>query len=206
MNTYKFGIPVQVSFCVDESNVEIESMRDIKKLQKKYEADLEFVIDEFEYKVDINNENAEEDEEYLTITKEEIFDSVINDLWDDIVEALNIDYNLSDIDDKIIDKIFKIVSEDFNNSNLQQYYNGGNFQIIMDNFDIDESLFYVNVITEKELNDEDIENLRKFIDNQCSDGWGEEFEQKDISNEIGDSDRYVYVKTWVFGKETKYIH
>jgi len=206
MITYKFGIPVQVSFYVDKSNVEIESIRDIKKLQKKYEANLEFVIDEFEYKVDINNENLEEDEEYLIITKEEIFDNVINDLWDDIVEALNIDYNLSDVDDKIIDKIFKIVSKDFNNSNLQQYYNGGDFQIIMNNFDIDESLFYINVITEKELNDEDIENLRKFIDNQCSDGWGEEFEQKDISNEIGDNDRYVYVKTWVFGKETKYIH
>lgn len=205
MNTYKFSIPIKILYYIDETNIEIESIKDIKKLQKKYDIDLDFVIDEFEYKMDINDENSQDDEEYLSITKEEIFDSVINELWDDILPSLNMDYDLSDIDDKTVEKIFKVVSNNFNNSKLQQYYKQFDIEIKMDGFNIDDSLLYVSVYSDKNLNDDDLEDIRKFIDNQCSDGWGEEFEKNDISSDIDENDRYVYVKTWILNKETKLI-
>lgn len=205
MNTYKFSIPIKILYYIDETNIEIESIKDIKKLQKKYDTDLDFVIDEFEYKMDINDENSQDDEEYLSITKEEIFDSVINELWDDILPSLNMDYDLSDIDDKTVEKIFKVVSNNFNNSKLQQYYKQFDIEIKMDGFNIDDSLLYVSVYSDKNLNDDDLEDIRKFIDNQCSDGWGEEFEKNDISSDIDENDRYVYVKTWILNKETKLI-
>lgn len=205
MNTYKFSIPIKILYYIDETNIEIESIKDIKKLQKKYDTDLDFVIDEFEYKMDINDENSQDDEEYLSITKEEIFDSVLNELWDDILQSLNMDYDLSDIDDKTVEKIFKVVSNNFNNSKLQQYYKQFDIEIKMDGFNIDDSLLYVSVYSDKNLNDDDLEDIRKFIDNQCSDGWGEEFEKNDISSDIDENDRYVYVKTWILNKETKLI-
>ncbi|MFA5585362.1 MAG: hypothetical protein WDA02_02290 [Saccharofermentanales bacterium] len=205
MNTYKFSIPVKISYYIDETNIEIESIKDIKKLQKKYDTDLDFVIDEFEYKMDINDENSQDDEEYLSITKEEIFNGVINDLWDDILSSLNIDYDLSDIDDKTIEKIFKVVSNNFNNSKLQQYYKQTDIEIKMDGFNIDESVLYITVYSDKNLNNDDLEDIRKYIDSQCSDGWGEEFEKNDISSDIDENDRYVYVKTWILNKETKII-
>lgn len=205
MNTYKFSIPIKILYYIDETNIEIESIKDIKKLQKKYDTDLDFVIDEFEYKMDINDENSQDDEEYLSITKEEIFDSVLNELWDDILQSLNMDYDLSDIDNKTVEKIFKVVSNNFNNSKLQQYYKQFDIEIKMDGFNIDDSLLYVSVYSDKNLNDDDLEDIRKFIDNQCSDGWGEEFEKNDISSDIDENDRYVYVKTWILNKETKLI-
>jgi hypothetical protein len=205
MNTYKFSIPVKISYYIDGTNIEIESIKDIKKLQKKYDTDLDFVIDEFEYKMDINDENSQDDEEYLSITKEEIFNGVINDLWDDILSSLNIDYDLSDIDDKTIEKIFKVVSNNFNNSKLQQYYKQTDIEIKMDGFNIDESVLYITVYSDKNLNNDDLEDIRKYIDSQCSDGWGEEFEKNDISSDIDENDRYVYVKTWILNKETKII-
>jgi len=205
MNTYKFSIPVKISYYIDGTNIEIESIKDIKKLQKKYDTDLDFVIDEFEYKMDINDENSQDDEEYLSITKEEIFNGVINDLWDDILSSLNIDYDLSDIDDKTIEKIFKVASNNFNNSKLQQYYKQTDIEIKMDGFNIDESVLYITVYSDKNLNNDDLEDIRKYIDSQCSDGWGEEFEKNDISSDIDENDRYVYVKTWILNKETKII-
>lgn len=205
MNTYKFSIPVKISYYIDETNIEIESIKDIKKLQKKYDTDLDFVIDEFEYKMDINDENSQDDEEYLSITKEEIFNGVINDLWDDILSSLNIDYDLSDIDDKTIEKIFKVVSNNFNNSKLHQHYKQTDIEIKMDGFNIDDSVLYITVYSDKNLNNDDLEDIRKYIDSQCSDGWGEEFEKNDISSDIDENDRYVYVKTWILNKETKII-
>jgi len=48
--------------------------------------------------------------------------------------------------------------------------------------------------TNAELNDIEIENLESFITGQCSDGWGEGFEQQSIGD--GSDDRWWYISTW----------
>ena len=136
-----------------------------------------------------------------------------NDLYlqyvDEIVEQLNTSIKLFDIEDKIIDKIFKITSENFNNSKLQQYYTKKQdfniISMIMINFDKERSVFYVDVLVDKDLNDIQIDEITKFIDGQCSDGWGEGFEQQDISHEINETNRYVYINTWGNQTEVKYV-
>ena len=204
MMTYRFAIPVQISYCVDESYLNIESLRDIKKIQKEHEVDLGFVIDEYEYKLEMNEDNYDDD--CPSLSKQEIFDIVINELWDDIMECLNINYDLSDLDDSTVSKIFKITSQEFNKSNLSQYYNKPDeFEINMVDYDIDNSVFIVEVKIENGLNKTDIENIRKFIEGQCSDGWGEGFEQRDISEYVDEKNKYVYVVTWVHNKDVKFL-
>lgn len=206
---YHFAIPIEISYCVDETNLLIETVKDIKKLEKDYDVDLDFVIDEYEYKIQIEEQSMSDDEEYMGLTKSEIFDSVITDLWDEILEQLNTDVKLFNLDDKIVNKIFHLTSDSFNTGNLQQYYNKDkDFDIIsmtMNNFNKIESVFYVDVTVDKKLNDKQIEDIRKYIDGQCSDGWGEGFEQQDKSIDLDEEDRYVYIKTWNTDTEVKFI-
>lgn len=207
--TYRFEIPVEVSYCVDESNLSIESIKDIKKLEKNYDVDLDFVIDEYEYKSEMEEE-ASEDEEYVGLTKSEVFDIVINELWNEIVEILNYDVKLNELDDNIINKIYHITSVNFNNAHLEQYFNGkDDFKIVsmkMVEMDKEKSVFYVDVVVNKKLKDNEVIEISKYIDGQCSDGWGEGFEQQDISREIGENERYVYIKTWNNNIDVKLVN
>lgn len=208
VNKYNFEIPVEVSYCIDESNLTIESIRDLKKIQKKYDVDLDFVIDEYEYKVDMEEESMDDNDDYMGMTKEEIFDLVITELWSEIMEALTVDIKLNELDEHDVEKVFKLTSKSFNDSNLQKYFKNKNIVIesmTMTNFDREKSKFYVEVITEKKLKSDEIEEIRKFIDGQCSDGWGEGFEQQDISRHLDEDERYVYIKTWNPNNEVKYI-
>lgn len=214
-HTYRFEIPVLVSYCVDESNLEIESIKDLKKLEKKYDVDLEFVIDEFECKVEIEDELMDEDEEYSGIAKDELFDSVITESWNEIIDILSVDVKLSNLDDHDVNKVFKITSENFNNSHLETLYNkdssiekDNNIEIksmLMNEFDKNLSVLYVDITVGKKLKDEQVNEIIKYIDGQCSDGWGEGFEQQDISHELNEDERYVYVKTWSSNSEVKLV-
>lgn len=60
---YKFAIPTYVSYCINESNLSIEDVKDLKSLQKKYNIDLQYVIDEYEYKIESENEMVREDDD-----------------------------------------------------------------------------------------------------------------------------------------------
>jgi len=208
-HTYRFEIPALVSYCIDESNLEIESIRDLKKLEKKYDVDLEFVIDEFECKVEIEEELMDEDEEYTGIAKDELFDSVITESWNEIIDVLTIDVKLTNLEDHDVNKVFKLTSENFNNSHLETFFNKENkFEIksmLINELDKTSSVFYVDVIVNKKLKDDDITEIVKYIDGQCSDGWGEGFEQQDISKELDEDERYVYVKTWNSSSEVKLV-
>lgn len=207
-NTYRFEIPSEISYCVDESNLSIDNLKDIKKLEKIYDVDLDFVIDEYEYKIEMEDE-ASEDEDYIRLTKSEVFNMVINELWNDIIEVLNYSVKFNSLDDNIVNQIYKITSNNFNNNHLEKYFNRKNdlgiVSILMNDFNSENSVFYVDVTTDKILTDNEIDEICKYIDGQCSDGWGEGFEQHDISSQIGEEDKYVFVRTWNSNTEVKFI-
>jgi len=206
MYNYKFTSPVKVLYQVDDTKFDIESIKDIKKLEKEYDIDLNFIIDEYEYRLDVNSDNEEEYDDYISMSKSEIFNDIIDEFWNDIINELNNEYTLNDIDEKLITKIFEIVSSDFNNYNESKKLNiNKDIKIKMTDFNIDESLFIIDVISDEELTDDEIEHVRKFIDNECSDDWGEEFEKNDLSDQIDEKNRYVYIKTWEFGNEVKFV-
>ena len=154
-------------------------------------------------------DEASEDEDYIRLTKSEVFNMVINELWNDIIEVLNYSVKFNSLDDNIVNQIYKITSNNFNNNHLEKYFNRKNdlgiVSILMNDFNSENSVFYVDVTTDKILTDNEIDEICKYIDGQCSDGWGEGFEQHDISSQIGEEDKYVFVRTWNSNTEVKYI-
>ena len=95
MENYKFSVPVKINYIADESTISIENLDDLEEVQEKYSADLEFIVDEFEYKVDMEKDkDSDEDEDYFGMSEDDIFNDVITDNWDDIVKKLNKDYKL----------------------------------------------------------------------------------------------------------------
>ena len=70
MENYKFSVPVKINYIADESTISIMSLEDLEEVQEKYSADLEFVIDEYEYKVDMEKD-AMEDEDYFGMGEDE---------------------------------------------------------------------------------------------------------------------------------------
>lgn len=204
-NFYKFALPTYISFYIDESNVSIENINDLEKLQKKYDIDLQYVIDEYEYKMEMENEIADEDD-FINLNDVEIFDSVIDELWNEITESFKTDVKLNQINKENIRKIYEVTSKHFNDTkNWDEFFQLGNItNIEMTDVDDKNSQFIVTVETNKELSDDKIESIRKFLDHQCSDGWGEEFENEDLSY-LMNEDRSVFVKTWQPNSEVKYI-
>ena len=151
----------------------------------------------------------EEEEEYMGIPRSEIFSGVISELWNEILEQINVDVKLFNLEDHLIHKIFKLTADSFNNGKLEQYFKKSKDytieSMLIKDFNKVDSVFYVDVTVDKKLTNVQIEEIAKYIDGQCSDGWGEGFEQQDISQEIGEEDRYVYVKTWNNDTEVKFV-
>ena len=63
MDIYKFSVPIKINYLADESTISIENMDDLEVVQEKYCADLEFIIDEFEYKVDMETDKDSDEED-----------------------------------------------------------------------------------------------------------------------------------------------
>jgi len=199
---YKFAIPAYITFCIDESNVSLESIKDLKKLQKKYSIDLQYVIDEYEYKMETEHELEDEDDDYIALNSIEVFDSVIEDLWNEISESFKVNVKLDEINQDDILKIYEATSNNFNS--IEKWNNSLISNIKMIDVDDKNSQFIVEIETYDKITDEQIELIRKYLDNQCSDGWGESFENEDLSHLI-DEERNVYVKTWEPKSEVKFI-
>lgn len=116
---------------------------------------------------------------------------------------------LGSIDDP--DRIASELIEDYNNSELEQYFDeddkkrgdakGGDYKVLsMRVIDVNEnsSEFTIQVTTDKPLSKEDINAVKDYLEGQNSDGWGEGFEQ----HEIG---KYL-VHTWLHnGPSIRYV-
>jgi Fe-S cluster biosynthesis and repair protein YggX len=191
MKKYTFNIPVKISYCLNESNITLESIKDLKKLQKKYDVDLQFVIDEYEYKVDIERE-ALEDDDYVGLSKEEIFDSVITDSWKDIMDKLTIYNELENLEHNEIKIYNKEIENNFNlflsKTNFPKEYN-----ISYAGFDIQNSNIIINVLSEKLLSDNEYLDLKKLVDDNFIYKWCDVLEELDLAEIVGDEDRIIKV-------------
>lgn len=111
----------------------------------------------------------------------------------EIQNSLNDDDNtlsLGDTDNP--EAIYETIANDFNESELEQYFDeakefGVTSIRVIDNPDWydknsnQEDRLIIEVKTNKKLDESEIKLVKDYITGQCSDGWGEGFEQQDIN-------------------------
>jgi len=203
-NMYSFSLPIEVSYLVDESNISIRSIKDLRKIKNVYNVDLDFIIDEYEYKVDLE-ESIIEDTDSPCLNNYEIFNIILNEHWETIKESFNNNSNLNELDDDVVKKVFNIVKKNFKEYNIYKFADKSlpikSIELV--GYDTSNSKLLIEVKTTDILSDELIETVRMFLDSQCADGWGVVIENIDISTELKDK-RIVYVNVWSETEEVTY--
>lgn len=212
MEQYKFSIPVKVSYIADESTISIENIDDLEEVQEKYGADLEFIIDEFEYKLDMEKDSMDEEDpdEHFGMSEDDIFNDVISDNWDDIVKKLNKEYRLDDLTDEDTEKLFTITKENFDKKvslgdtdESEQVFKIES--ATLSGFNKNRNEFIVEVGVDKKLKKEEIELVRNWVEYQTTESWGLRFSKTDLSDKLESEDIYVYLIPWSLKRDVKYI-
>lgn len=113
---------------------------------------------------------------------------------------------LTNMTDELATELMGILIDDFNDNKLEQYVKGTQHfkehqrieSIKAVGFNTKDSTFTIEVQIKGEPDEEIIKGIEKYIEGQCSDGWGEGFEQTDIGEDI-------FISTWLHGGEEKGI-
>ena len=211
MENYKFAVPVRLNYIADESTISIMNLEDLEEVQEKYNVDLDFVINEFEYKVDMEKDAAE-DEDYMGMGEDEIFDSVIEDHWDDIIKKLNKDCKLDDLNDEDVQKLFDVTKENFDKNvsinSFGESYQDQDYKILsatLTGFNKNKNEFYVEVSVSKKIKKAEIEWIRNWVETITSEDWGLKFSKTDLSDKLETEDVYVYLTPWSLKKDVKHV-
>jgi hypothetical protein len=185
-----------------------------RKIENEYGVDASWLPDQFnqwkEYRVDDPGEEPDEDdfeneddyeaeledwnerkEEYDKINDHDdadlLYDFAKDELggWDKFVKEFEVDGLIDDIvDRREQEDIHKELKDDFNESELVQYFDKADELGVIDMKVVDDRFengkFTIAVTATKELSEEELAEVEDYISGQCSDGWGEGFEQQDI--------------------------
>jgi len=191
----KLSVPAYVQKDLDESIFSMyDNIRDIEIELSRQGYDADWLEQDFEDWKDGQAPYFDEDEPEIDF--DDLFDQYINDNggWGKFVDNFQIKEKIADVLDKREMKIiYDEMQEDFNKEDLIQYFDEAeevgatSMQMVGNNFD-DESRFWVEVMVKPDITDEEIELVKDYLEGQCSDGWGEGFEQQDIDG--------WYVSTW----------
>lgn len=152
------------------------------------DADYESEMDEFNDKKTEFEELPQDDSDW--------FDKYIaeewNGKWDKFLEEFSSRGPVNDVINRhYIHNVFDNLSEDFNEATLEKYCDEVegiiSLRVTEDEFD-DEGRFWVEIKADHELTDDEIEKVGSYLEGQCSDGWGEGFEQHECEG--------YFIHTW----------
>lgn len=205
---YKLSLPIIISYVIDDNDLQVEDIEDLAILQEKHDVDLQDIIDEYEYKLEAEENYLQEEEDSFGINRTEILQSVINDNLSDIVERINKEYKLSSLNNVSVKKIFNTVQADFNNHKFLDDHTN-DFQVnsvLIKEYDTLNSSFLIDVDLEGHIMDLELSELRNVLDVKCTEEWGSKFEENDISDVIEEDSMYVYVKCWDNDNPIKFIN
>ena len=208
---YKISLPIKVSYEVDINDLLIEDIEDVEYLQEKYDVDLQYIIDEYDYKVEAELRYFDDEDDYQdelsSLTRHELLQNVIDDNINNILSKFNKQYKLSALDKETLTKIFTTTQDDFKsnfilNAQPDQYTINS---VHISDYNAPESYFIIDVDVNKELTDIELTELKSIIDHKCSDEWGSKFEKNDLADVIEEEMMYVYVKCWDVNKPIDFI-
>lgn len=194
----------------------------IREIESEYGIDLSYYesdIEEVKEEMATNRADEEldgDDEDYdskVSEFMEEIDDDDAFEYWfNNNYKSIN--KELENINEKLYnvferrdaDEVVKPMIDDFNESTLEKYIDKSDVEqpkrilsIRAIDYDYDKSTFRIDVKVKGKPDDKLIENIKSYIEGQCSDGWGEGFEQQEII-------KYLYLKTWLHKGENKIKH
>jgi hypothetical protein len=203
---YKLKLPIKVSFIIDDNDLQIRNLDDIDYLEEKYDVDLQYIIDEYEYKLEAEESYLDEDEDSFGINKIDILQSVIDDNIKSISENINKEIELSKLKNEDLTRLFAATQDDFNGRiSLNSHDGDYNIKSIQINsYDVSNSVFIIDVDVDKELSKSELYHLKSTIDHKCIEDWGTEFESIDHSDVI-DNEMYVYLKCWDENNQIDFI-
>jgi len=198
---YNISLPIKVSYIIDDIELQIHDIDELEYLGEKYGVDFQHIIDEYEYKLEAEENYLgydDDEEDFFVINNNELLKNVIDDNYDTIITKLNKEYKLSALDKETLAKIFVTTQNDFK-SNFILYKQPGHYTINSVNisgYDASNSYFIIDVEVDRELSNEELIELKSIIDNKCTEEWGTKFEKNDLSDVIDEESMYVYVKCW----------
>jgi len=198
---YKISLPVKLSYVIDDIELHIQNVEELEHLQDKYDVDLQYLIDEYEYKLEAEENYLgydDDGEKSDTRNNLELLHSVIEDNIQNIIEKFNKEYDLSAMDNKSLVKLFKIAQDDFNSKFVLQDQPGQYVinSVLINGYDATNSFFVIEVDVNRELTQEELLELKSLVDNKCTEEWGTQFEKNDFSDLLEEDMMYVYVKCW----------
>lgn len=199
---YKISLPIKISYVIDSEELQIRDIEELEELQEKYDVDLQYLIDEFEYKLESEERYLEfeedEDHDVFVINNNHLLQTVIDDNIDNLLNKLNKEYKLDALDKESLAKLFVAAQDDFKFNfklnSLPDHFTVNSIQI--SGYNASESYFIIDVDVDKELSSEELVELNAIIDNKCTEEWGTKFEKNDLSGLIGEETMYVYMNCW----------
>ena len=198
MEKYNFTIPVKIEYVADESNTSIESLEDIELIENKYDIDLHHIIDEYEYKID--DVSIVDDDDYHSVSTDDIFNEIINNYWDEIIKLINREYKLNELSNETIKIIFNCIKNEFDTSKfiLDSVIDFNNTEIYkintikMVNYDKITNNINIEIFFDKELSTNQLNDMENWLEIQTNDRWGDYMSNNDLSDKINEDNFNVY--------------
>lgn len=205
---YQFEFPVKKSYRVNESRLDVEDLIHFFKYEQGFDICNE-IANEIELEYTTNLDEDEDEDLDVSVSKEEVhsnfsqyFDQWIEQKFEGDIEKFfrmyNLEYETIDLNEKDFIKI----KDDFNKNDLKRYYTYKeyNHDFKIEKLEITE-LQGKNTITgviktDRKLQQDEIDSIKDYIEGQCSDGWGEGFEQNIEKEKINKIPFLIVLKPW----------
>ena len=201
---YQFEFPVKKIFNIDDGYIDLDNLAEYLNQERGCD-----IYRDIANEIDLSS-GLEEDDNIPTVTKEEVQANIDEYFYTWIKQSFNDNmgkffrmYDLDFEEDYIEPKDFEDLKNSFNEDPLEKYYPSKEYN---QDFKIlsmkvtglkNDNKIIGQVITNRRLSEDEIDSIKDFLEGQCSDGWGEGYDQSSQEKEeIHGLNFYSNIKPW----------